>query len=281
MLQDICTLTQGEGDDGFALKRVGCIVGRVAGGLLYRDGGVQLAGGDLFCCGGDVAELAGREVALGGSHGRAEGAADDGTMPVKIAGAGCWIEDRAGLVLADGIFRFIGEEDGVSVVLAENAGDGIAGKERSKPLKRIFYPDGDARSALRIATFEKVKTLTQTGSVLLRDREDAMTALRAAGVAGEVMPAALDGGSQGSVDDLDEAGVVTAFVWLRHRIETLQIQLYRKGRKSRRLRLAAIRCVVKRVLQMSLVLADKWPERKREPGCPDRFRDESFLLQQR
>jgi hypothetical protein len=113
-------------------------------------------------------------------------------------------------------------------------------------MKRIFYPCGDAGSALRIASFKKMKTLTQTSGVLLRDGEDAMTALCASGAAGQVIPAAPDGGGQGSVDDLDKAGVVIAFIWPRHRIETLQIQLYRNGRKSRRLRHAAIRCVIER-----------------------------------
>jgi hypothetical protein len=71
--------------------------------------------------------------------------------------------------------------------------------------------------------FEKAKTLAQTASVLRRDGKDTMTALRTTGPTGEMMPAVLDGGGQGSVDDLDEAGVVIAFVWPRHRIETLQI----------------------------------------------------------
>jgi hypothetical protein len=46
----------------------------------------------------------------------------------------------------------------------------------------------------------------EAGSVLLRDREDAVTALGAAGAAGEVLAAALGGGGEGGVYDLDEGG---------------------------------------------------------------------------
>lgn len=52
-------------------------------------------------------------------------------MLIKIAGAGCWIEDGAGFVFANGVFRVIGEEDGILIVLVEGAGVEIAGEERS------------------------------------------------------------------------------------------------------------------------------------------------------
>lgn len=193
------------------MKRVAGIVDRVAGALLGGDGGVQLAGGYLFCGGGDVAEFAGRQIAIRSSHRWSEGAADDGTVLIKVAGADCRIEDGTRLVFSDGAFRVIREEGGVFIVLAEYAGRGIAGEEGSELLKRIFHPRGDAGSALRIVVYEKMKTFTQTCSVLLRDGKDAMTALCAAGAAGEVTSAALDGGGQGIIDDLDEAGIVTAF----------------------------------------------------------------------
>jgi hypothetical protein len=49
-----------------------------------------------------------------------------------------------------------------------------------------------------------LESLAETLGVLLGDGEDAMTALSAAGPAGEVIPAAVDGSGQCSVHDLGE-----------------------------------------------------------------------------
>ena len=46
----------------------------------------------------------------------------------------------------------------------------------------------------------------EAGGVLMRDGEDSVAALGAAGPADEVRPAAKGGGSQGGVNDLDEVG---------------------------------------------------------------------------
>jgi len=117
---------EGVGDDGLAVGVMYGVEGFVAGCFLRGDGGVELAGGDLFSGGGDVTEFAGGEVAFGGAHGRTEGAADDGARSVKVAGAGDGVEDGAGLVFSDGVFGFVGEKGCVVVVFVEDAGGGIA-----------------------------------------------------------------------------------------------------------------------------------------------------------
>lgn len=129
-----------------------CIESIIAGSLLRGDGGVQLAGGDLFCGRGDVAELAGGEVSVGSSHGWSEGAADDGAVLVEVAGARSRIEDGAGLVFPDSVFSLIGKEVGVFVVFAENACGEITWEERSEPTEGVVHSCGDAGSSLGIAT---------------------------------------------------------------------------------------------------------------------------------
>ena len=57
-------LAEGVGDEGLAVEVVGGVIGFVAGCFLGGDGGVELAGGDLFGGGVDEAELAGGEVVL-------------------------------------------------------------------------------------------------------------------------------------------------------------------------------------------------------------------------
>ena len=52
--------------------------------------------------------------------------------------------------------------------------------------------------------FEDIQPVAQAGRVLLRDGEDAMTALGAAGAAHEMMSAAFDSGCERSVYDLNE-----------------------------------------------------------------------------
>ena len=87
------------------------VEGFVAGFFLRGNGRVELAGGDLFGGGVDEAEFAGGEVVLFGTHGWAEGAAEDGPMLVEVAGAVFEIEDRTGLVVGELL-----EEDGGFVV---------------------------------------------------------------------------------------------------------------------------------------------------------------------
>jgi hypothetical protein len=103
------------------------VEGFVAGGFESGDGGVELAGGDLFGGGADVTELAGGEVYFPivafGSHWWAEGAAEDGAMFVEVAGAGGEVEDGAGLVVGE-----LFEEDSLFVVRGEDSGGKVAGE---------------------------------------------------------------------------------------------------------------------------------------------------------
>ena len=105
------------------MEVVGGVEGFVAGCFLRGDGGVELAGGDLFGGGVDEAELAGGEVVLFGAHGWAEGAAEDGAVLVEVAGAVVEVEDGAGLVVGE-----LFEEDGGFVVFVEDAGGEVAGE---------------------------------------------------------------------------------------------------------------------------------------------------------
>jgi hypothetical protein len=70
-----------------------------------------------------VAELAGGEVSFFGAGGWAEGAAEDGAVLVEVAGAGGGVEDGAGFVVGE-----LFEEDGLVVVLGEDAGGDVAGE---------------------------------------------------------------------------------------------------------------------------------------------------------
>jgi len=65
----------------------------------------------------DEAEFAGGEVVFFGSHGWAEGAAENGAVLVEVAGAGGGIEDGAGLVVGK-----LFEENCGFVVFVEDAG---------------------------------------------------------------------------------------------------------------------------------------------------------------
>ena len=184
-----------------------CVEGFVACSFLLGEGGVELAGGDLFGAGLDVAELARGEIAFGGSHGRAEGAADDGSRGVEIAGAGRGIEYGAGLAVSYrglSVFDFVGEERRGFVVFAEDAGGGIAGEERGEADEGFCDAFADAMGSLRVVLLEGLQPFAKAGCVLLRDRKDAMTALRASGAADEMRSAALGGGGECGVHDLDE-----------------------------------------------------------------------------
>ncbi len=105
------------------MEVVGGVEGFVRGFFLRGDGGVELAGGDLFGGGVDEAELAGGEVVFVGAHGWAEGAAEDGAVFVEVAGAVVEVEDGAGLVVGE-----LFEEDGGFVVFVEDAGGAVAGE---------------------------------------------------------------------------------------------------------------------------------------------------------
>ena len=103
-----------------AVRGVVCFV---AGLLLRGNGGVEFAGGDLFGARVDVAEFAGGEVVLLGSHGWPKGPAEDGAVLVEVAGAVFEVEHGAGLVVGELL-----EEDGGFVVFVEDAGGEVAGE---------------------------------------------------------------------------------------------------------------------------------------------------------
>ncbi len=174
----------------------------VEGGIAARfeahDLGVKLAAGDFFGGCGDVAELAGGKVAFRCAHRRSEGAADDGAMLIEIAGAGGGVEDGAGFVVAE-----VGEEWGVFVVGCEDSGGEVAGEVWIDAGEECGDAAADAIGAGGIGLGEGGETFVETRGVLLRDGEDAMTALGAAGLAGEVRAAAAGGVGEGGVDDLD------------------------------------------------------------------------------
>jgi hypothetical protein len=122
---------------------VGGVEDLVAGLFLRRDGGVKFAGCDLFCGGVDEAELAGGEVDFAvvafAAHGWAEGAAENGTVFVEVAGAGGEVEDGAGLVVGEFF-----EEDGGFVVFVEDAGGEVAGKPWVEASEGVGYSCVDA-----------------------------------------------------------------------------------------------------------------------------------------
>lgn len=180
------------------------VEGVVAGGLQGGNRWVELTGDDFLWSGGDVAELAGSEIAIGGPHGRAEGTADDGAMLVEVAGAGSGVQDGAGLVLSDRTFGFVGEEEGVFVAFVENSGVGVSGKERFDAGERFGHARPDELNFFSAGLLKCAKTFAEAGCVLLGDREDAMAALRATGVADEMGATTLCGRDQGCVYDLDE-----------------------------------------------------------------------------
>jgi hypothetical protein len=120
-----CGLAEGVGDEGLAVEVVLGVEGFIAGFFLGWDGGVEFAGCDLLGGGMDEAELAGGEIVLGGAHGWAEGAAEDGAVFVEVAGAVFEVENRAWFVVGE-----LFEEDGRFVVFVENASGAVSGEPR-------------------------------------------------------------------------------------------------------------------------------------------------------
>ncbi len=59
--------------------------------------------------------------------------------------------------------------------------------------------------SLRIGLCEGLKSVAETGGILLGDGKDSVAALGAARAADEVRAAALGGGGQGGIHDLDES----------------------------------------------------------------------------
>ena len=141
----------------------------------------------------NVAKLAGGEVAVGGAHGWAEGAADDGTVLIEIAGAGCGIERRAGFGVSERAFGFITEEKGIFVVFSENACRRVAGEKRREPRERFGGALPDTAESVWVGLFESVEAFAETVRVFVGDGEDSVATLGASGAAGEMCAAAFGG----------------------------------------------------------------------------------------
>lgn len=183
------------------MESVRGVEGFVAGFFLRGEGGVKLAGGDLFGGGVDEAELAGGEVVFGGAHGRAEGAAENGTMLVEVAGAVFEVKHGTGLIVGE-----LFEEDGGFVVFVEDAGVAVAGEPGVETGEGVGYSFADAGCALGVGFVEVFEAFAEAGGVFMCDGEDADAALRAAGAADEVCAAPVVGVGYGGVYDLDERG---------------------------------------------------------------------------
>jgi hypothetical protein len=68
----------------------------------------------------------------------------------------------------------------------------------------LGYSCADAPGCFRVGLFEDIEAFAEASGVLVRDREDSDAALGAAGVADEVMAAALVGVGYCGVYDLDQ-----------------------------------------------------------------------------
>ena len=171
------------------MEVVGRVEGLVAGFLLRWNGGVELAGGDLFGGGVDEAELAGGEVDFAvvafAAHGWAEGAAEDGAVFVEVAGAGGEVEDGAGFVVGE-----LFEKDGGFVVFVEDACGEVAGEPGVEAGQGLLDALVDAMGAIGFGLTEVGEAVAEAGCVFVGDGEDSDAALGAAGAADEMRAAA-------------------------------------------------------------------------------------------
>lgn len=154
------------------------VEGFVAGLFLRGDGGVELAGGDLFGGGVDVAELAGGEIVLCRAHWWAKRPAENGAMLVKVAGAVIEIEHGAGLVVSE-----LFEEDSGFVVLVEDAGVSVAGEPGVEAGEGVGYSCLDASGFFWVGLSEGCEAFAKASCVFVRDGKDSDAALGAAGFA--------------------------------------------------------------------------------------------------
>jgi hypothetical protein len=190
---------EGVGDEGLAVEVVRGVEGFVADFFLVGDGGVEFAGGDLFGRGVDEAELAGGEVVFSGAHGWAEGAAEDGTVFVEVAGALFEVEDGAGLVVGE-----LFEEDGGFIVFVENARGAVAWEPGIEAGQGVRYALVDARCFDWVGLVEGGEAFAEARCILVGNGEDSDAALGAAGFTDEVRATAAIGVGNSGIYDLDE-----------------------------------------------------------------------------
>ena len=149
---------------------------------------VHLRCGDLGVGGLGKTKLAHSESGVWGfmvvANGRPEGAAQDRSVRVEVAGLGRGIEDRTGIGV-EGLFEELDLQFGI-FVLRENAGSWIAGKKGGE----MCAGSGDAGLETLCFGWVFELRLQQSGAQAFRversDLEDAMAAWGAAGMAEEM-----------------------------------------------------------------------------------------------
>lgn len=195
------SVAEGKTDHGFASELMDGVEGFVAFGDRLGERGVEFASCYLFrgCLG--VAELAMGEAALCGAGRGTESATKNGAVLVKIASAGGGVEHGAELVIAK-FFECIC----VLVIFGEDARGGIAGEAGHKPSDGSGDTGAEAGGSDRIGRGENLEPSAEALGILMRDGEDALTALSASGSADEVRAAPERGGGESGFDDLDEVG---------------------------------------------------------------------------
>ena len=150
------------------------------------------------------AELAGSEIAVRSTHGRAKRATNDGTGFVEIASTGRRVVHGAGFGIPETGFAFVAEKHGLFIVFVEDAGRRIAWKDRGNSSERIRSAGADVFCTLWGESFESTESFPQASSVLVGDREDSMTTLCATWTANKVKATALNGRCVCGVYDLDK-----------------------------------------------------------------------------
>jgi hypothetical protein len=78
--------------------------------------------------------------------------------------------------------------------VAEDACGLVAGKERTDASERFVCAGKNAVGAWGVVLSQELNALAKALGILLRDREDSMTALSATGTTDEVVAAALNSG---------------------------------------------------------------------------------------
>ena len=116
----------------------------------------HLRRGNLLCWSTHKAQFADTESTFFGAHRRAEGAAGHRPMSIQVARAGCRIEHRAGLVVAE-IFESLERR----FVLIENARLSVTRVGSRQAQDGRIDPGLDLRSALRVFLLQKTQTFAQ------------------------------------------------------------------------------------------------------------------------
>jgi hypothetical protein len=101
------------------------------------------------------------------------------------------------------------------VVCGEDAGDGVAGEAGLEVGEGGGDSGVDAGGACGVGRGEEGETVAEAGCVLLRDGEDSVAALGAAGTADEMRAATGCGGGEGGGYDLDQVSGHLFLGWCR------------------------------------------------------------------